>query len=543
MLKVGGAIPESVKRSLIRNLPWVFLVCILVVTASMRYRFIDIPLERDEGEYAYAGQLILQGVPPYKQLYNMKLPGIYAVYAGIMTLFGQTHRGIHLGLLLINAVTIALVYLIAKKVLDSLAGLSASASFAVLTIGQSVQGFFANAEHFVIVFAVAGLLVLLHALDNEKWYMLFFSGLLMGIGLLIKQHGAVFVVFGGIFVLTDRLRNSSMTWQRLIQTVGIFIIGAILPYGLTCLVLSWAGVFESFWFWTVSYALAYSTQMSVYEGWAILKVMVVRVIGSAPLIWALAGIGLTAIVWDFRMRKWALFIVMFAVFSFLAICPGFYFRSHYFLLLLPATAILSGIAVSSLSNILESVQARTVRYGLPILIISSSIFLTIYQHRHFLFQMTPVQACRTIYGLNPFPESIEISKYIKAHTNENDRITVLGSEPQIYFYSIRRSSSGYIYMYPLMENHDFAEKMQKEMIQEIESVKPKYFIYVQVDSSWLERPNSCRLIFDWSQDYLQKHYQLVGLVDLLNDGTQYSWGAGLKWPPRSRLWVAVLERM
>jgi len=33
------------------------------------------------GEYAYAGQLILQGVPPYKEAYNMKLPGTYAAYA------------------------------------------------------------------------------------------------------------------------------------------------------------------------------------------------------------------------------------------------------------------------------------------------------------------------------------------------------------------------------------------------------------------------------------------------------------------------------
>lgn len=36
------------------------------------------PLERDEGEYAYAGQLMLQGIPPYQLAYNMKLPGTYA---------------------------------------------------------------------------------------------------------------------------------------------------------------------------------------------------------------------------------------------------------------------------------------------------------------------------------------------------------------------------------------------------------------------------------------------------------------------------------
>ena len=48
------------------------------------------PLERDEGEYAYAGQLMLQLIPPYQLAYNMKLPGIYAAYAVVLKLFGQT---------------------------------------------------------------------------------------------------------------------------------------------------------------------------------------------------------------------------------------------------------------------------------------------------------------------------------------------------------------------------------------------------------------------------------------------------------------------
>ena len=60
------------------------------------------PLERDEGEYAYAGQLMLQGIPPYQLAYNMKFPGVYAAYALIMLSFGQTSVGIHFGLLVVN---------------------------------------------------------------------------------------------------------------------------------------------------------------------------------------------------------------------------------------------------------------------------------------------------------------------------------------------------------------------------------------------------------------------------------------------------------
>ena len=56
----------------------------------MRAPLLGLPFERDEGEYAYAGQLMLHGIPPYKFAYSMKFPGTYAFYAMIMSVFGQT---------------------------------------------------------------------------------------------------------------------------------------------------------------------------------------------------------------------------------------------------------------------------------------------------------------------------------------------------------------------------------------------------------------------------------------------------------------------
>src|SRR3954469_4112755 len=96
---------------------WGGLLLIILFTIGVRLRLLDMPLERDEGEYAYAGQLILQGVPPYKEAYNMKLPGTYAAYAVIMAAFGQSASGIHIGLALINSGSIVLIFLIGKKLL------------------------------------------------------------------------------------------------------------------------------------------------------------------------------------------------------------------------------------------------------------------------------------------------------------------------------------------------------------------------------------------------------------------------------------------
>jgi len=75
---------------------WMLLAVIVAVVVFIRIHFLAIPLERDEGEYAYAGQLMLQGIPPYRLAYNMKFSGVYAGYALIMSSFGQTSSGIHL---------------------------------------------------------------------------------------------------------------------------------------------------------------------------------------------------------------------------------------------------------------------------------------------------------------------------------------------------------------------------------------------------------------------------------------------------------------
>lgn len=534
---------QAVKQPLTRHwVWWVSLAIVLLLTASMRFGLLDVPLERDEGEYAYAGQLILQGVPPYQQLYNMKLPGIYAAYAGVLAVFGQTQTGIHIGLLLINAVTIVLMFLLGRRLFDRLTGIVAAASFAVLSISQSVQGVFANAEHFVILPALGGLLLLLKALDDDKTWLLFCSGLLLGIGFLMKQHGAAFIIFGGLYLLIDQLRNRPVSLRRLTLICAVFITGAAVPYGLTCVILALAGTFENFWFWTVTYALSYTSQVPIEQAWSILKNRAVYIGGSAPLIWALVVVGLTAFLWDERARRRSIFIALFALFSLVAICPGFYFRPHYFVLILPAAALLAGIAISAMANVLLNARPRIVQYGLPIMLAVICLAVSIYQQRHFLFQMTPLQACRATYGSNPFPESLEIARYIRSSTEKDDRIAVIGSEPQIYFYSDRRSASGYIYMYPLMENHDFALQMQKEMIQEIESVQPKFLVFINNTTSWLKRPDSHTLVFEWFQRYHKKHYTLVGLVDSFKGKTSYRWAPDVKWPRSSSYWVAVLKR-
>ncbi len=49
-----------------------------------------LPLERDEGEYAYIAWRWLDGEVPYVESFDQKPPGIFAIYALILVVFGKT---------------------------------------------------------------------------------------------------------------------------------------------------------------------------------------------------------------------------------------------------------------------------------------------------------------------------------------------------------------------------------------------------------------------------------------------------------------------
>lgn len=532
---------EVVKRGLSVFLYHGLALLVVLLFALIRFRLRDMPLERDEGEYAYAGQLILQGIPPYQLAYSMKLPGTYAACALILALFGQTPAAIHVGLMLVNAATTLLVFFLARRLFGPLAGLVACASYALLSTSPSVLGFAAHATHFVMLPAIAGILLLLSATESRKTWQFFCSGLLLGLGFLMKQPGIFFCLFAGLYLLRRDLRVP-VDWTGSASKAGAFASGVVVPYALTCLLLLRAGVFHQFWFWTVSYAGQYGSNLGIAEAFHIFREAFPLVIGPSILIWAIAALGLIALLWNRDAHTHSAFLRWFLLFSFLAVCPGFYFREHYFILMLPAVSLLAGVAVCSATQSLSAAARTRALSAFPILLFLLAFGYSIARQRAFLFESSPLKACREVYGLNPFPEALKIGEYIKDHTPERARIAVLGSEPEIYFYSGRHSATGYVYTYGLMESQKYASRMQREMAVEIEAARPEVVVYVDVSYSWLVRPQSDRFIFDWAGKYIHAHYDPVGATDIRKT-TEHHWCDDTGTLPHRSSWsVYVFKR-
>ena len=508
----------------IRLSPWLAVALIVIATVLLRIHLLPTPLERDEGEYAYSGQLMLQGIPPYQLATNMKLPGTYAAYALAMAIFGQSTVAVHLGLLLVNAASILLIFVLGRRLYSPIAGVSAAGAYAMLSLGAGVLGTQAHATHFVVVFALAGLVMLLgptvgtplpYGRGSEGAdFHLFAAGIFFGLAFLMKQHGIFFGIFGGAWLVATR------QWKKL----PAFAAGAATPFALTCVLLWRFGVFAKFWFWTVTYARHYVSETSIGEGAAALWQTLSPILWESAGLWILAAAGLA---WALTRKQ--LFSPALLLFSFAATCPGLYFRAHYMVLILPAIALLAGSCVRG---------RRTAA------LLTLALVAALFTQREYLFRMTPTEVARSLYGADPFPEAIPVAAYIRQHSPPSARIAVLASEPEIYFYARRHSATSYLYTEPLVEPQPFALTMQNDMVREIEQAAPLYVVRFPIQETLSLAPNAPTRLFDWWAGYGPQHYQLVGIADILDGApSEYHWEAAAEtYKPQSLYHLELYRR-
>ncbi len=499
------------------------LLLAVAFSVFVRVRLRNMPLERDEGEFAYVGQLMLQGIPPYKLASNMKLPGTYAAYAVLMSVFGQTPSGIRIGLILINVAATILVFLLAKYLYGWLGGTVAGMTYSFLSCRPAVLGFYAHATHFVVLAALAGILLLVYALDTKRTGLYFASGFCFGLAFLMKQPGISFAICAGSYWLWKEWRDR-LPWRNVAIHGGALFAGVVLPFGLTCLLLLHAGVFPSFWFWTWSYAREYGIITTLPDAKSALRAFLPWVIRPF-VIWEIVAVGLSAPIWSRFAHAHGGFVTSFFLFSCLAVCPGFYFRPHYYILVLPAAALCAGIGISAAQEILRGRRLGTLLVWFPVVYFAVAFVISARAEYRTYFRLDPVALVRKVQPEQPFPEAVVIGTYLKAHSSEGDTIGMFGSEPEICFYAARHCASSYIYLYPLMEKQKFAPQMQDEMMQQVRDKQPRFLVYVNDRRSWGSKAQleENRGFVEMAWAYAQRDYKLVDEVAIAGD-PEHMWG-------------------
>lgn len=520
----------------------------LLIVFIARMHLLSFPFERDEGEYAYFGKLILDGHAPYTLAYNMKLPGTYYMYALIMAAFGESVVGVHIGLTIISLVSMVLVFFISRNFVSGLGAVIAAASFGIIGTSWTLLAQAAHATHFVIFYALLGTFILLQVYKSDKYTLLkyFLSGVFFSLAFICKQSGLFFVFFGLTVIIAKEFNFKKI---NMIKNLALYFLGFGLPIISMVLYFYFFADFDKFWFWTVKYLSKYGAQVPVSSAPTTFNLALESITGNYTSVgyFALWFISLIAIPLLYVYKtsiQTKVIILSFFGFSFLTVVPGFYFRAHYFITLLPAIAILIATFFDTINTfVIEKMKVPGLAY-FNLFVFVMLMGLGVKANADFLFKRKPEVSCKRIYGANPFVESIKVAKFLESITTKDDKIAVLGSEPQICFYANRYSASGYIYTYNLVEIHSYALEMQKEMIKEIETNKPRIFIVVTVGTSWLTGAESERFIFNWTDEYIAKNYKMVGYLDVLpNKVAQLKTGEKLVgFTPESKEAIVIFER-
>ncbi len=517
---------------------WLLLALFCLIVLVLRIHRLSFPLERDEGEYAYAGQLMLEGIPPYKLAYNMKFPGTYVAYALLMAITGQTTAGIHLGLLFVNAATSALIFFLTRRLTANLkAAIAATVGYAVMSVSPDFYGFSAHATQFIAPIVTGALLLLLRATERKAWSLVLASGVGFGLAVIMKQPAIVFGIFGLAYLLLSDFRQR-LSKRDILGRGLTFAGGMVIPLGLTLLWLWRSGVFPKFWLWTVQYASAYGNLVPFS---AVPSVLSTRFNEILPTHWPLllvATFGLIAVLLNGSWNR-RLFNGGFVVASIIALSAGLYFRPHYFVFVLPAVAVLIGEAIDWSERLLNG--RSSLLECVPLVLLVAFFSWSIIDERDLLWKLRPEIASKWIYNDAPFPETVVVADYIREHSEARDTVAVIGSEPQIYFLSHRHSATGYIYTYALMEAQKYAPAMQKEMLQEIEAARPRFIVNVAIATSWNARPDSDLSILTTIDQYVAQNYAVVGLVNIGEQETQFDFDH----PDLAKAWptgLVVYER-
>ena len=510
----------------------------LLATVAFRIHLLHLPIDRDEGEFAYAGWRMLHGGIPYLDFYNMKMPGIYAFYALLFALFGSSVAAIRMGLIIVNVINAFLVYRLTKKWSDYRTSLYSCICYLIFSIQVELQGTSTHAEHIAMLFVLSGFLIFTSAVKYKSGIQLFWSGFLLGTALIVKQPSFSFIAMGFFFLFAEKFRNKLAT-KEFLKTSSVFIAGAILPLLSAVVLLSIAGAGKNFYLFAFQYAKEYVSFLTIQDGVNNLNVIFSKALAPNIFLWLLVPAG---IVISFFQSGKSTAKIWFFIFSFLAVAAGYYFRPHYFQFLVPASSMFAAAALVAGEKFFHQ-RNSTLRY-LPFLYLVFAAGSYIHNNRSLFSAGSQDELIREIYGQDFFNATKKAGEYVAKHSNENSTVAIFGAEPEIWFYAQRKAASGYLYVYPLLEHHKFVQLMRQQFYEEVKKNQPEILVYTSNAGTWYADYSVQTEMFNWYKQYRDSTFRRIGLINIPYDApTTYDWSGDTSVSLVNENYIEICKRI
>jgi hypothetical protein len=339
---------------------------------------------------------------------------------------------------------------------------------------------------------------------------------------MVKTSGVFLAFWGGLIIVTDFLltkkpRNTKAFLTNLIS----YGAGGISMVVIFVTIVIAKGSFNEMIFWVFDVAKFYVNMVPLEEGIKYFGYTRDAIVQNHKFFWihALLAVGVCLFrPVNFKIKVLAISLLLC---SFFTIVPGYYFYGHYWIQTIPGLAIIAGLTYHCVITIVGNgfkIGNLNLRY------IYLTVFLLLtFGHinglKSYYFHPNYERILRQVYGNNPFPEAMEIGNFINRISKPEDNIVLIGSEPQIYFYTKKRSPSRHAYFTSIVTNVPMHKEWQREFVKDTEKAKPRYVVFFKHPISLLVQPNTDSYVFDWANKYLTENYRVIGLVDMVDGGS------------------------
>lgn len=444
---------------------------VIVTAILLRLPGHTMPLERDEGAYAFVAWTWLHDGLPYRDAFDHKPPLVYVMYMPAL-IFGQpSTAAIRIWTTILFVLDTLLVFAIGRRVWGRLTAILAALIFAVAGSAFDLQGLILNTDQALVLPSLAALWCAIRSYETQLMRYAIFAGAAVAVAMLIKP---VAIVLAPCVLLASRRSVRSIGRALLGEIVGGAIVG--LPIAAYfALHGAWNDLVFGVWTYNTIYAEESRAQWSLgglVDMFAPFVPLLLTAIGGVALLGRLraddAGISTirrsSSAVPGWLIAAWAVALLIAALGSLRAFV-------HYYYPVLPLLALLAAPCIVWLWR---SGSRRSLGLIAPIALLALLIAPFGLQNIR-LIGTTAAQQATRLYGddgRNYFAHADEVASFVKARTQPDDPIYMFASEPQVYLLAERRAASRYIYDYPL----GLVPGAREQMARDLAANPPKLLI-------------------------------------------------------------------
>jgi 4-amino-4-deoxy-L-arabinose transferase-like glycosyltransferase len=478
---------------------------IALFALAIRAPLFDLPLERDEGEYAYIAWRLGAGETPYLDWFDQKPPGVFLAYRVALALPGDPVVAIRaVGALFCAGSAVALFALVRALIGTAAAGVAALL-LVFLSADPRLEGPIANTEIFMAPWILVAALLSLRAFGTARprFALGFAAGLSLGVAVAFKQVAAV-----NAPLLLALFWLRAPRGERLASTArftGALAAGMATIWAAIALWFAARGGFAAALDAIVLHNLAYAADLPLAVRAAALAYYGAPLLPSQGVAWLFAAIGL-AVLARRADRFPACFLGGFALANALGVAASGFFFPHYFQQLLPAIAALAAAAIAGAG---EAVPRWRVAAGGALAIAPLAIAAIGFG------RLDPAEASQRIYPDYSFDAMPAIGAEVAALTAPDERVFVFGAEPEVLFHARRVSASRYIFLFPVFGGFADADARQREVIAELEAAPPASIV-------WMPLPmffgRGSQRLTEWTRAQIDAHYRLRAFAVAGADG-------------------------